>query len=119
MVGLPLRIAFWSVPSVMAVVLVMSLCVCTRAGDDGGNRERGGRGRSSAAAAAAHQGEDYSEETGYVYRAPQYPTAPPYNPDFGQNVSIGHSYHQAAVAEYSQPLIQPPPYHDVVGNRKR
>ena len=32
----------------------------------------------------SHSG-DYSEETGYVYRAsatPDYPTAPPYNPDY-------------------------------------
>ena len=31
----------------------------------------------------------------------QYPTAPPYNPQYNE------------MAEYNQPLMRPPPYHDV------
>ncbi len=57
----------------------------------------------------------YSEETGYVYRSPtpQYPTAPPYNPEYGGH----HGGHHQQMAEYNQPLMRPPPYHDVVERR--
>ena len=75
-----------------------------------------------------HHSGDYSEETGYVYRAsatPDYPTAPPYNPEYPahQNPYIAEQYPTGVIpptAEYRQPLIQqqPPPYHDVITARR-
>ena len=73
-----------------------------------------------------HHSGDYSEETGYVYRAsatPDYPTAPPYNPEYPahQNPYIAEQYPTGVIpptAEYRQPLIQPPPYHDVIAARR-
>ena len=71
-----------------------------------------------------HSG-DYSEETGYVYRAsatPDYPTAPPYNPEFPAHQNPYAEQYPTGVippnAEYRQPLIQPPPYHDVIAARR-
>ena len=76
----------------------------------------------------SHQqsGGDYTEGTGYMYRAsatPDYPTAPPYNPDFPphQNPYADHLHYPTGVipphSEQRQPLIQPPAYHDVVQGR--
>ncbi len=75
----------------------------------------------------SRQSADYSEDTGYVYRAsatPEYPTAPPYNPDYPphQNPYVTTESYPTGVippnADYRQPLIQPPSYHDVI-NRPR
>ena len=71
------------------------------------------------------QSAEYSEETGYVYRGvsatPEYPTAPPYNPDYPPHQNPYAEQYPTGVippnADYRQPLIQPPPYHDVVNRR--
>jgi len=107
-VGLEFRLVFWAIPAIMSVMLILAICVCSRASqrkernayEQRDRRGGGGRGRK-------RSGESqYSEETGYVYRptppTPQYPTAPPYNPQYNE------------MAEYNQPLMsRPPPYHDV------
>ena len=71
----------------------------------------------------SRQSGDYTEETGYMYRAsatPDYPTAPPYNPDFPAHQNPYADHYPTGVippnTEYRQPLIQPPAYHDIVSN---
>jgi len=117
---LPYRIVFWAVPSIMAFMLMAALIVCS---GQKSREQRHAKNRSS-----RHHSGDYSEETGYVYRAsatPDYPTAPPYNPEYPahQNPYIAEQYPTGVIpptAEYRQPLIQqqPPPYHDVITARR-
>jgi len=117
-IELPFRIIFWAIPSLMAFVLMSALIVCSRTKTTSSGRSVRNKRRHS------HSG-DYSEETGYVYRAsatPDYPTAPPYNPDYPphQNPYAAEQYPTGVIppnADYRQPLIQPPPYHDVVNRR--
>jgi len=113
---LPFRIVFWALPSVMAFMLLASLIVCS---GQKSREDRHAKNRNS-----RHSG-DYSEETGYVYRAsatPDYPTAPPYNPDYPAHQNPYAEQYPTGVippnAEYRQPLIQPPPYHDVISARR-
>jgi len=110
------RIAFWALPSVMAFMLLAALIVCS---GQKSREQRHAKNRSS-----RHSG-DYSEETGYVYRAsatPDYPTAPPYNPEYPAHQNPYAEQYPTGVippnAEYRQPLIQPPPYHDVIAARR-
>ena len=56
-----------------------------------------------------------------MYRAsgtPDYPTAPPYNPEYPAHQNPYADHYPTGVippnTEYRQPLIQPPPYHDIV-----
>jgi len=115
---LPYRIVFWALPSIMAFMLMAALIVCS---GQKSREQRHAKNRSS-----RHHSGDYSEETGYVYRAsatPDYPTAPPYNPEYPahQNPYIAEQYPTGVIpptAEYRQPLIQPPPYHDVIAARR-
>jgi len=115
-VELPFRIIFWAIPSIMAFVLMSALIVCSR------NKNRPRRNKPNRHSHSA----EYSEETGYVYRAsatPDYPTAPPYNPDYPAHQNPYAEQYPTGVippnADYRQPLIQPPPYHDVVNLRSK
>ena len=79
--------------------------------------------------------DDHHEETGYVYQPSPamhgYPTAPPYNPEYlpSEEYGGGHRAHMdhyptgvippGADGSYRQPLINPPPYHDVVGGHHK
>lgn len=118
---LPFRIAFWTLPSLMALILISALIVCSKSRNAPGNRSNR-RSRLSG---------EYSEETGYVYRSsatPEYPTAPPFNPDYPAPNNYPGNPHSNPYADHyptgvippssdfssRQPLIQPPPYHDVV-----
>jgi len=109
---LPFKIAFWAIPSLMAFVLLSALVVCSRQK----NREdRHHKNRSN-----CRQSGDYTEETGYMYRAsgtPDYPTAPPYNPEYPAHQNPYADHYPTGVippnTEYRQPLIQPPAYHDI------
>ena len=60
-----------------------------------------------------------------------YPTAPPYNPEYlpPEEYGGGHRAHMdhyptgvippGADGSYRQPLINPPPYHDVIGGHHK
>lgn len=133
-VELPYRVTFWAIPSVMAALLFGSLILCSncckgRDEDDAEvitPRRKAGNGR----AANRYTRGTETEETGYVYRrtpTPNYPSAPPYNPDYPQGEvtdqygrSYGYSgppesYPTGVIPPHCQPLIHPPAYHDVVG----
>lgn len=114
-IELPYRIVFWAIPGLMAFMLMSALIVCSR-NKNSTRRHKPNRHSQSA---------EYSEETGYVYRGvsatPEYPTAPPYNPDYPPHQNPYAEQYPTGVippnADYRQPLIQPPPYHDVVNRR--
>lgn len=114
-VELPFRITFWAIPSVMAFVLISALVVCSRQKNREGRHYRQRYNRSSG-------GVDYTEETGYMYRGsatPEYPRAPPYNPEYPAHQNPYADQYPTGVippnsADYTQPLIKPPAYHDVV-----
>jgi len=105
-VALPFRLVFWAIPGIMSVMLILAICVCSRASqhkERNAYEERARRGPKRRGRNQSGESQ-YSEETGYVYRSTpptQYPTAPPYNPQYNE------------MAEYNQPLMRPPPYHDV------
>lgn len=124
-IDLYIQIVFWGIPSLMLLILILSLVVCSRAGDrrhDGyESRKRYGNGDAVS---------QYSEETGYVYRnggggganTSAY-SNPPYNPHYpaADNYPTG----VASPPDFRQPLMsanygppthqpQPPPYRDVI-----
>jgi len=108
-VELPFRIAFWAIPSVMAFVLISALIVCSR------QKSREQSSRVYKQHSTRHSG-DYTEETGYMYRAsatPEYATAPPYNPEYPSHQNPYAEQYPTGVippnAEYRQPLIHPIP----------
>ena len=162
--ALPLRIAFWSIPSTMFVCLVLSIMVCSAGDrdqyDDDRNTYHSANERHRRKVCttimlfyfslsiirkmfegiyevfeflfqAGPSREDHHEGTGYVYQPSPglhgYPSAPPYNPEYVQPEEYGggHRTHMdhyptgvippGADSSYRQPLIHPPPYHDVVG----
>lgn len=130
-VQLPLRITFWAIPSVMALILVATLCLCSNCNNsrDLQDTEPISPRRKHSHQRGGTRGSE-TEETGYVYRrtpTPNYPSAPPYNPDYpplevsdpyGGRYGYGgstDSYPTGVIPPHCQPLIQPPAYHDVVG----
>lgn len=114
-IELPFKIAFWSIPALMGFMLLSALIVCSR-NKNSTRRHKQNRNSHSA---------EYSEETGYVYRGvsatPDYPSAPPYNPDYPPHQNPYAEHYPTGVippnADFRQPLIQPPSYHDVVNRR--
>jgi len=135
--ALPLRIAFWSIPSTMLLCLILSLMVCSAGDrtqyDDDRNTYHSANERHRRKTGPSR--EDHHEGTGYVYQPSPglhgYPSAPPYNPEYPQPEEYGggHRTHMdhyptgvippGTEHTYRQPLIHPPPYHDVVGGHPR
>ena len=86
-VELPFRITFWAIPSVMAILLVSTLFLCSNCNSrnvDASQPLTPRRKITGQRSSAVPRGNE-TEETGYVYRrtpTPNYPSAPPYNPDY-------------------------------------
>lgn len=127
----PLVLFFWAIPVCMALMLSLALCVCLHgdrsASARGAGQSGGSRGRRRRHKRSDSRQSEYSEETGYIYRAHDsaYPSAPPYNPQFHDHETPSRSVDQYPTGlippehEYTKPLIQPPAYHEVMARRSQ
>ncbi|TRY80973.1 hypothetical protein TCAL_02965 [Tigriopus californicus] len=130
----PLVVLFWAIPVCLALMVSLALCVClhgdrrtsTRHASGASSNGRGMRRRRNKRSDSRQS--QYSEETGYIYRAHDsaYPSAPPYNPQFRDHEALQHSadsYPTGLIPpephEYTKPLIQPPAYHEVMARRNQ